>query len=733
MADFLQGIPIPDDQCIGDSLEPINNAFRKLSASAFNLSATDIELYLLMQSLSARKLPVALSGNVIHSTEDFVIEPENNYDLVLMNSSYGLKVTKNPTATFVPGHKTTFIQVGHGDVSFSGEFNALNNNLQTEGQYAVAAAHFAGNSQGGWVVTGDLRPSQPSLISLTATPEGSYANFVEIVGYPADVIYFYSDPESSSMPIDPPMEIYVNDIFRTKVDAEEDRLGTVFGYTLEDSNVQGPQLSGVFTAGRVDLYTSQGGSNLFNTLNATIDGSEDDLNLIVHYALEEDYVGDLVFYSNDPSPEFETPLYVFISVNGVLRTRIQYQSDRIGTTFGYRRAESFGGAEAMAAFPAEDGETIDFTLGGFRPTPTPTRTPTNTPAPTNTPTRTSTPTGTPVGTPTPTPTTRLYALVAQETPGSEDPVRMISFISEDSSYVDTIFYFDVPIEEYVLSDPMIVYINGERRTSATFPESYVGQQFGYRIPGASSSSQPQVYGTFAPGRVDLFIESQATPTPTPTAATPTPTPTPTVGAVRFSSLKASISGSQDSFNSIGITSTAIENNDTIVYPLTSINDYTTNTMNVYLSGVKRSTITFPAGRVDQQLNYRLAGLLTFTDGGSANVPFTNGTYDLSATDLVVPTLSSLVASDLGGNTDEVNHITFETASSSFFDTIYYYGTDLINYQLVQTPMDVYVQNTFRGTVTFPDDRLGTPFRYKRDGASQIEAVGLFKTGRVDLF
>ena len=776
---LLNGIPISDEQCIGDSLDTINNAFLSLSSATTSLSSRVTQLsgnlalsaqnlLTLIQSVSTAATQVFVSNNAT-----FSLSAVHRNGIVFLTRSAG-PVTVNiaPNQTWVAGHTTAFVQTGTGEVTFNG-FSTLNGNQTITGQYGGVVARYGGQSYPTWSLVGDLGLAvapPTALLSLQALQlpgAEDTENEIALTGPRPDTIYYREDTLNNIEYATPPMQVYINNIWRTTCDYTVERTGSVFGYRIANfrTNTTGPQVSGIFTPGAVRLtvpgfapeltYLSLTGTNVpgieVNTGESLAEnGNEDSYNDIT-FTTAASAVGATIFYLADPDPssagfcevelEYSTdggatyPFYV-----GTLNI----STDREGQVIGIKRPGVFGGPEGTNNLPATlvDGQTY---IVRFIVSNTPRPTPTVSPSPTVSPTGpTRTPTATPTRTPTPSLSETRVSLTAAVTPGNEDLIHNVAFTSEATNYNDTIYYFTRELQDFEMESPMIVYVNGTRRTVVEFPNDFTGTQFGYRLAGAVGT-QPQAYGSFAPGRVDLTISGSAgaTPTPTPTR-TPTPTPTAT-GDVIYASLRAQLTpGSEDPSNQVAFTSTANRFNDTIRYAEMEYVDFITTTMNVYLSGVYRTTVEFlddrlTAGAPYNTMRYTLAGVLDANGPGSGTIAFTSGSLDLSSNNSIATVVhygSALSASlpDFNPNEDSLNLIDIESLNASYAgDRIYYYPDNDPKGLIQAAPMTVRVNGTNRTVVNFLEERLGTPFGYSITvPPTGIEAYGLFRSGTVSL-
>ena len=768
---LLDGIPISEEQCIGDSLPIINNAFLSLSGnlelSAANLSntidltsssltnsltITSTNLLNLIKSLSALDfdrdtnllsqltgLDLAAKVQVVN-TSAVAISAAHNNTILCLNSNLNTIVSRVSSSPFKAGHKTTFIQTGSAsNITFVG-FNSHKSHARLAGRFAVAEATYANDANipfRGWNLAGNLIPVAPAgfPFSLTALPSPGAQdsqNQIALTGPRPDVIYYYADPLAN---IEPGiMNIFVNGYYRSTCEFTVERIGTRFGYRVAGFQpfTTGPQATGVFTSNvpadeKTNVYLTIPGFNgeptYLSLSSTTTPGNFDlknDIDITSNLAA---YNGDTIFYFADPDPEgggSTAAAYVFLSATSggyivdplapantgvtsegrplsAMRHIVTMDEGRIGQLIGFKRAGVVGGPEKTITVPSFVGPDFDlvFTVNtGPRPSPTPSRTPGPTvPPPTPTP-------PTPTPTPTPTEGPARVSLIANTTPGNDDLIHSISFVSDAAQYNDTIFYQAQTLNDLELEDPMLVYVNNVFRTTVVFPNDFTGQQFGYTLKG--QGNVPQVYGTFAPGRVNLFIAGEV-------------------------NLTASVPpGQSDLNNGITFISEAAAYNDTITYSALTLEDLEMeDPMLIYVNGILRTTVTFPNDFTGKQFGYRLKGAQTNRPQVYSN--FAPGRVDLTISDRIV--LSSVITPGTEDPTHGINFIAESGALSG--DKLFYYGVTLQDYEM-EDPMIVYVNGTRRSSVTFPNDFSGKQFGYNVNNSSEPQVYGNFTPGRVDL-
>lgn len=735
----LNGIPISDEQCIGDSLEIINNAFLGLSSNIGFTNADIASLATVVNKLSTTNVTVA-------TTSAFTLQPVHNNSIIVCKNTSPLIISIANNATFDLAHKTTFIQanvskVVFGALSGTNPFSVLDGNTAIAGRYGVATARFVGTttmglSTKGWVVDGDLAPAiQPvKFLKLVAAPSPGaedVPNDIAITGPIADTLFYYPTPNLSATPSF--MDVYVNGFYRTTVDFTEDRLGTTFGYSLAGVTGNSPQVTGKFAKqARVD-FMIDGGNPVFRNLTASPSPGSEDTTFGGNLSITGQKK-DTIYYYADVKRTDMTPTYLDVYVNGFYRTTVDFQRGRLGTQFGYKTEESFGGSQATGTFI--DGEMLGSGLdavyfnipGALQPTTT--------------------------------------ELVASTAPGNNSDSLKIRFTAISSSYTDTLAVFPWPGQSAapVTAD---IYIDGVYRTTIDYTEDRIGDKFWYRLAGVSGPSY-QAEGVFAAQtggsavRIDLSISGApplptatpgptATPSPTPRpSATPEPTstPAPTPGPVIYQlTAKPSIQGgSDDDLNAISIRSVILTDdyNDTISYrPLQLANMIPADPMDIYVNGIHRTTIDFPEGRKGTSFEYRLYNSQTIGSG-----IFNSGRVNIGAvvppTPTPAPTAPPLpTPPPLGGTIWNITAKTpdgegnyFGSGSSTAPENLIgpgqpdetlsitspyinevLYGNALAtpNYQL--GVMLVYVNGEPRANVQFDKARIGTTFYYKKANSS----------------
>ena len=717
---LLQGIPISDEQCIGDSLSVINNAFLALSSATTLLSAS---LSLSSSNLLVifRQLTAGVTQVEVANTTNFILSAVHNNTIVFLNNNNPTTVVRAPDQ-FRIGHKTTFVQTGNGAVTFAG-FNSLDSKSKLSGKYGVADAYFPNSASipfSGWNISGDLVSAGGnvtqgfpfSLIALPTPGAEDGNNQITLTGPRHDTIYYYADSEANAEPSY--MNIFINGYYRTTTDFTKERTGTPFGYRVAgfQPNTTGPQVTSLFVD-QDNIYLNIPGfapEPTYVTLSSVVTpGNSDEENGVDIIATNVAYNGESIIYLGDPDPSGsgggQAIAHILVSTNGgstyVERHVSNFRIERGGQMIGYKRAGVSGGSEATSTWPltGENEEANILFVVGSTPRPTPTPTATGLP-----PTPTTTPT------PTPTPTVAggyaQIALNADITPGSEDIIHNISFVSEADIFNDTIYYYSRTLQDYQMESPMIVYVNGVRRTVVTFPDDFTGSQFGYRLNEFSSSvNGPQVYGTFAPGRVDLSIAG-------------------------FISLSGDVTpGNEDPVYSLSIVSETSQYKDTIYYYSRELQDYQVESpMSIYVNGVRRTIVTFLDDFTGSSFGYKLYN-------APGNAPqafgtFSPGRVDLSISSSLAPTPTpmptpaarqfSVRATTSPGSEDPINQMSFTSEQTFYPDTITFNEMSYTDYN--PATMQITLSGVLRATIDFLDDRIGTPLTYRIAGILDSDRV-----------
>lgn len=696
----LNGIPISDEQCIGDSLPIINNAFLSLSS---NLTISDGDL----SRLTNRVGILSTTNLFVIAASAFELRPVHNRSIVVCNNPSQLNVTIATNAvTFEVGHQTVFVQTNAGKVVFNSglsAFNCLNGNTAIAGRNGVVAARFAGTR--GWFVDGDLKSATepPALLSLVAQPGTGVEdidNGIAFVGPIEDTLYYYASPGLSATP-GGPMDVYVNGFYRTTVDFPEDMLGAYMGYSLAGYIGTTPQTTTKFKEGRLDLFL-EGGNPVFRNLTASLPpGSEDPFASISITGSKK----DTVFYYTSPAKS-AIPTYMDIYVNGLYRTTIDFQEDRLGTQFGYKVEEHFGNA-AQVTGTFVDEQSVYFTIpGALIPT--------------------------------------AIELIAATGVGNESEELNMRIAALQSAYAgDVIATFPWPGQS---AEPRTatIRVDGVDRAIIDYTADREGDKFWYRLAGSSGAYQAEALFPVGDNQtINLTINGQPalpTPTPSPTTrptatprATPLPTPTPTSTPQTTQTLfyltskPVAQGGSDDDLNAISIRSITVTNeyNDTISYRALSLPSIImAEPMDIYINGVHRTTVDFPEARLGTSFTYK-----RFGQNESLVGVFASSRVNLAAIGSETFTLVAKPAAQ-GGTDDPANAISITSTNALYNDTIRYQSLELTSYIMAE-PMDIYINNIHRTTVDFPEGRTGTPFTYTPLNSS-ITINGVFTPGRRDL-
>lgn len=163
------------------------------------------------------------------------------------------------------------------------------------------------------------------------------------------------------------------------------------------------------------------------------------------------------------------------------------------------------------------------------------------------------------------------------------------------------------------------------------------------------------------------------------------------------------------------------------------------TVNVFVNGVWRSTITAKSNRLGSTFGYKLDQI------DAPGTSMVHGTFIIdspylgsySSVNLTVagwtpPTTLqfTLFPNSLTGPTEETDTLTKSVSSYGFPDTIYFDNRSNTTFTLLST-MSVAVNGNDRLSVRFSPDRVGSDFQYKMQGYSDV-LTGKFGAGKVHL-
>jgi hypothetical protein len=382
------GIPISEEQCIGDSLSILNTTFQDLDTRIIDISAAavlsasnivveinnlkqadiDITTNLNLSSnylstnlsltsnelvLSATNLQTyinALSGRYTYINQDFVILTKDHFNTTLiLTAANNTNISIKSGETFNLNHKTTILQLGTGYGVFSNEFlTTKSQTLQTQGQYTSCLLQKIDNNSD-WVITGQLSaaprplPNPPEIFQflLSGPLDVNLNEAIEIAGVAGDVLYFNSRPLAEST--NETMSVKVNGVKRMTVAFTSDRVGTHFGYKASGSNTI---VWSFFNKNEVELTIND---NNITTIPSTVSNT-DPIPIQFEYQLtgdRKDLVNEVemftsgkadVLYYNTAPLDSEHKIVVSVFVNNSWRSTITTDANRLGSSFGYKIA-----------------------------------------------------------------------------------------------------------------------------------------------------------------------------------------------------------------------------------------------------------------------------------------------------------------------------------------------------------------------------------------------------------
>ena len=695
----LNGIPIPDDQCIGDSLPFINNAFTALDNNLINLSnslqVTATNLSTLLSNVSSTIFRT-LSGSVlVTSASTFQVEPQHNYFTVILAGPSSKSITRSTALSYNPGHETRFIQTGTGKVTFNavgnGKFESISGfTTSMAGQYSSCAVKYI-NSSFPWILNGQLEavpqptppptPTAPAPLtytfSITGPDQEDAVRALSIKGY-GDTLYYNAASASGKQML---MHVYVNNTLRSNVAFSEGRLGAPFTYQIP--NV--PQLitGGFFKEGRIDLTslpfttptpmppppTPPTDGTFLYTLNEA-----QRINNNQRVEVFTSGKQDVLYFNNDPAPSNYESIAFDIYVNNNWRMTVYSFEGRVGQLFGIKLPGS--NDILTSAFTRGDGEISKIYI-----------------------------TSSLIPTPTPTPTT--VGLTETLTgPYQEDVSRAVSVTGNP----DTFYYSSSFPNTLGTSKLMQIHVNDIQRLNVSFTTGALGQAFGIKLAGYTQI----IYGVVAEGDVNLFSGQAPLPQPTP---------------VTFQN---TLTGPADEDVDNNVQLYTANNVDKLFFNDSTSPEPTlapTKIMLIFVNGTQRSSIIFEEGYEGKQFGYNTNGTNIPQGYGVFAGSSTGSRVDISLTGGVAPTptpaptavsnpsYSYFLQDDPseGETTDVARAISILGGPS---DTIYYNAKpDVFEYE--QKSFAVHVNNTPRTMVTFTIDRIGQQFGYKMQGSNTM--------------
>ena len=138
----LIGIPIPETQCIGDSLDTLNRALTALNdcCESNGNNKVDRSGDTMQGDLNFNNYKITkFTAEVISKTAGFTLTPDHNGSIILVNSAAEVTVTV-PQDVLTVGFNLVMIQMGTGGIKLgtAGTVVALNvsNALLTRKKYA---------------------------------------------------------------------------------------------------------------------------------------------------------------------------------------------------------------------------------------------------------------------------------------------------------------------------------------------------------------------------------------------------------------------------------------------------------------------------------------------------------------------------------------------------------------------------------------------------------------------
>ena len=535
----LQGIPISQEQCIGDSLYTINASFTALDSrttelssnlllsavslvekitslfagddvftTKLNLTASELTSSLTLTAstlstslaLSASNLQTAIlemSGTyTVANQTTFQFNPSHNNTTIVLTGTDNVKISKDASATFKPNHRTTILQLGTGRGYFEDPAFKVSSfqTLSTGGQYTTCEIRNinADDVNMPWVVVGQLSASLPPLPDLPEifqfSLKGSYdqnsAEAIEIAGGEDDVFYFNSRPmDKSNTEV---MTLVVNGSKRMTVAFTSDRLRTYFGYKPKGTaTISTALLSG----GNVPLTIND---PAIISIPVTTEELQPTAGGLYQYSLtgdREDTVAgrdislrtfgkaDVLYYnSTAPALSSDRLITVNVFVNGVWRSTITAKSNRLGSTFGYKLASA---ANALATDPT--GTIVHGTFIVDSPYLGSYSSVNLTGA---------------SWTPLPAPT---LTLLSNSLTGPTEETNTLTKSVSSYGFPDTIYFADRLNTTSTPLSTMSVVVNGNDRLSVRFSYDRVTTDFQYKMQGYSDV----LTGKFGAGKVHL--------------------------------------------------------------------------------------------------------------------------------------------------------------------------------------------------------------------------------------
>ena len=530
----LQGIPISQEQCIGDSLDTINNSFVALDSrtlelssnlslsavslhekitslsagddafttnlnltasnlsSSLTLTALSLSTSLALSALNLQTAILEMSGTYTVATQTtFEFNPSHNNTTIVLTGTNNVKISKAASATFKPNHRTTILQLGTGRGYFEDPAFKVSSfqTLSTGGQYTTCEIRNINVNEVNmpWVVVGQLSASLPPLPELPEifqfSLKGSYnqnsGEGIEIAGVEDDIFYFNSRPmDHSSTEV---MTLVVNGRKRLTVAFTSDRLRTYFGYKPKGTATISTAL---FSRGNVSLTILNASEIVPKTPVETQPGVGE----LYEYSLtgdREDALagkdislctvgnGDVLYYNSTvPALSSDRLITVNVFVNNVWRSTITAKSNRLGSTFGYKLDQT----DAPLTSMVHGTFIIDSPYSGSYSNVNLT-----------------------VANWTP-PTTTPFALFSNNLTGPTEETDTLLKSVSSYGFPDTIYFKNRTVSTAVtLLSTMSVAVNGNDRLSVQFSPDRAGSDFQYKMQGYNDV----LTGKFGAGKVHL--------------------------------------------------------------------------------------------------------------------------------------------------------------------------------------------------------------------------------------
>ncbi len=708
------GIPISEEQCIGDSLSIINNSFLnldtrstqisnaivlsadKISADINNLQQADNILTtnlnltssflssslsltssnLLLSALNLKTSVTELSGRVIIVNQPFfVVDESHTNSTVVLTAATQTSITVKPNTNFTANHKTTILQLGIGQGQFSNDFVVNPSYLLYTLEKYTTCTLYKPSSQTPWIITGQLSaapkptPEPPEIFqfSLQGPLAENFDQATEITGVNGDVLYFNARPLAEST--NETMSIKVNGTKRMTIAFTSDRLGTHFGYRANGSNVI---VSDLFSKGEKSLGIADSNIVLINSTVAetttppigfaySLTGDrEDSSNNVALFTAGQ---ADVLYYNKETvNQTSKRNVVVNIFVNNAWRSTVVVNSNRIGTSFGYKIAsqtEVLYGTFTIDSPYSGSYSKIYLTLSGWTP-----------------------PTISTI-------TEYSNTIKGPQTYNNTNVIAISAYGFPDSLLVEN----RTSTTSTILST-MTVNVNGNDRLSIEFTEDRKDLIFQYKMAGYNEL----LTGKFAAGKVYLGSGSL-----------------PLVTTSLYNPYNNKLSPGNDSVNQINFTS-SVGNSFCFYNNISPVQETSTSTL--YASGDtvnNLGTIMFNNGFLNSTFGISLS-----TDNIKQQAPFAFGTFNGGNIQLVFILT--------GNQTDPFNKISMLNYTNSA--KLFYKKRPSTN-SVTGTTSHIYINNKYLATVTYLLDYNNETFQFTPyEGGTMYN--GTFTTGKIFL-